>query len=78
MYLSHLFVAGVMVRYTPSLMTSDNFAYVCTTVVFSAALLWLVVLPVDRYRRRFGARDPVQQTNETRLAGDLEPRQVAG
>lgn len=58
MYLSHLFVAGMMVRYTPSLMTPDNFAYVCATVVFSAALLWLVVLPVDRYRRRFGARVP--------------------
>ncbi|MBR0896027.1 acyltransferase [Bradyrhizobium tropiciagri] len=58
MYLSHLFVAETMVRYSPSLMTPDNFAYVCATVLFSAALLWLVILPIDRYRRRFGARLP--------------------
>ncbi|WP_431014680.1 acyltransferase family protein [Bradyrhizobium pachyrhizi] len=58
MYLTHVFVSGLMMRYTPSFMTPDNLAYVCATILFSAALLWLVVLPVDRYRKRLGARVP--------------------
>ncbi|MGY4269729.1 MULTISPECIES: acyltransferase family protein [unclassified Bradyrhizobium] len=67
MYLSHLFVYAVMKDHAPSVMTPDNFAYVCATIIFSAALLWFVVLPVDRYRRRFGARvpDAIEATTAT-------------
>lgn len=76
MYLSHLFVYAVMKDHAPSVMTPDNFAYVCGTVMFSAVLLWVIVLPVDRYRKRFGARvpdaieaaSPVRQIDLSRIA----------
>jgi len=32
--------------------------YVSVTMIVSAALYWLVIRPVDRYRRKFGARLP--------------------
>jgi peptidoglycan/LPS O-acetylase OafA/YrhL len=61
MYLSHLLVYDAMVTFVPYTLTSSNFSYVCATILFSAALLWLVVLPVDRFRTKFGARMPADQ-----------------
>ena len=61
MYLSHLFVYEAMARYAPASVRPSNFPYVCATVAFSIMLLWSVVLPVDRYRRKFGARMPLDQ-----------------
>jgi peptidoglycan/LPS O-acetylase OafA/YrhL len=56
MYLSHIFIIGMMRRFTPQFMAPNNFAYVCVTIVFSFALYWLVIRRVDLYRKRFGAR----------------------
>jgi peptidoglycan/LPS O-acetylase OafA/YrhL len=58
MYLSHLLVYAAMAAYAPYALTENGLTYVAATIAFSAALLWLVVMPVDRYRRRFGARMP--------------------
>src|SRR5205807_2232460 len=58
MYLTHLLVYKTMESYAPYSLTDDGLTYVAGTIAFSAALLWLVVMPVDRYRRRFGARMP--------------------
>ena len=58
MYLSHLLVYLAMEAYAPYALTDNGLSYVAATIAVSAALLWLVVMPVDRYRRRFGARMP--------------------
>jgi peptidoglycan/LPS O-acetylase OafA/YrhL len=58
MYLSHLLVYQTMEVYAPYSLTDNGLSYVAATIAFSAALLWLIVMPVDRYRRRFGARMP--------------------
>jgi peptidoglycan/LPS O-acetylase OafA/YrhL len=55
MYLSHLFVYETMATYAPSSLRLGNLTYVCATIAFSLALLWLVVLPVDRFRRNLVA-----------------------
>jgi peptidoglycan/LPS O-acetylase OafA/YrhL len=60
MYLSHIFVATVVMSFAPGLMDPKfgNLPYVIFTILFSILLLWLVILPVDRFRRRFGAWAP--------------------
>jgi peptidoglycan/LPS O-acetylase OafA/YrhL len=57
-YLSHIMVYTALATYAPASMTQGGLIYVGATMIFSAALYWLVVRPVDRYRRRFGARVP--------------------
>lgn len=58
MYLSHLLVYLAMEAYAPNSLTEGGSSYIAMTIAFSVLLLWLVVMPVDRYRRRFGARMP--------------------
>ena len=53
-YLSHILVIESLSLYAPDY--ANNLTCVCVTLIVSGALLCLVVLPVDRYRRRFGAR----------------------
>jgi peptidoglycan/LPS O-acetylase OafA/YrhL len=69
MYLSHIFINEMIARYAPQFMAPNNFDYVCATIIFSTALLWLVVLPIDRFRRKFGARAPTDYTVYTPLVG---------
>jgi peptidoglycan/LPS O-acetylase OafA/YrhL len=56
-YLSHVMIYGALEAFAPSF-TRNGLVYIGATLIFSFALYWLVVRPVDRYRRRFGARVP--------------------
>jgi peptidoglycan/LPS O-acetylase OafA/YrhL len=58
-YISHVSVFEVLRRSVPDALLAGNLLYVATTIAFSAALLILVGLPVDRIRARFGARFPL-------------------
>lgn len=69
MYLSHFFINEAMSRYTPSLMTPDNFTYVCVTIALSFALFRLVALPVDSFRQRFGAARVTENYNRWQCTG---------
>jgi peptidoglycan/LPS O-acetylase OafA/YrhL len=55
-YLSHVLVRDALMAFAPATLSQGNLPYVCATLAASALLVWLVVLPVDRYRQRFGAR----------------------
>ena len=58
MYISHIFVVGVAHRLSSTIYAwpSFNFCYVLATIAFSALLVYVVILPVDRLRSRLGAR----------------------
>jgi peptidoglycan/LPS O-acetylase OafA/YrhL len=57
-YLCHPLVHNVLRDYLLIPPASNHLAYFLAVFGFSALLVWLVVLPVDRYRRQFGARVP--------------------
>jgi peptidoglycan/LPS O-acetylase OafA/YrhL len=68
MYISHLFVAGLASRllFVAGIASRSkvhewpffNVCYVLVTLAFSALLVFVVILPVDRLRSRLGARSP--------------------
>jgi peptidoglycan/LPS O-acetylase OafA/YrhL len=58
MYISHLFILHVVIRYVPASLNFGNVTYVVSVVMFSFLLFLLITLPVDRFRSRFGARVP--------------------
>jgi peptidoglycan/LPS O-acetylase OafA/YrhL len=58
-YISHMFVFESLRRLVPGAALTGNVLYVASTIAFSALLLFMVVLPVNRIRARFGARIPV-------------------
>jgi peptidoglycan/LPS O-acetylase OafA/YrhL len=57
-YISHMFVLEGLWRVISDGVPNKNL-YVASVVVFSAALLVLVVLPFDKLRARFGGRVPI-------------------
>ncbi len=57
-YLSHILVYQLLDAHAPVSILKGGLVYVITTLIFSMALYWLVIRPVDRYRRKFGARIP--------------------
>jgi peptidoglycan/LPS O-acetylase OafA/YrhL len=59
MYLSHLLVGGILLRlHLPAWLIYGNLCYVGATLVASTLLVMFIVIPVDRWRSRFGARVP--------------------
>ena len=63
MYLSHVLVGGVLLRlHLPAWLTYGNLLYVVATLVASTLLVAFIVIPVDRWRTRFGARIPTIST----------------
>jgi len=70
MYLCHVFVYEAMASYAPYSLIPSNFWYVCASIIFSIALLRLVVLPVDRYRKRFGALPRTDLAKEMTVGKD--------
>ena len=63
MYLSHVLVGGVLLRlHLPAWLTYGNLLYVGATLVASTLLVVFIVIPVDRWRSRFGARVPTIPT----------------
>jgi len=56
MYISHIFVAGIVATYVPAEMRSGNLCYVLLTIAFSTMLYVGVTIPADALRKRFGAR----------------------
>ena len=57
-YLCHPLVYTVLRDHVVA--SPNRTTYFAAVFGFSALLLWLVVLPTDRYRRRFGARVPLK------------------
>lgn len=57
MYVCHFLIMKLMVR--NDLLTPDSGLYVGAVIVVSAMLFYFVTVPTDRFRRRFGARNPV-------------------
>ena len=68
MYISHMFVAGIAsgLLFVAGIASRTkayewpffNVCYVIVTIAFSAVLVFLLILPVDRLRSRLGARSP--------------------
>jgi hypothetical protein len=59
MCLSHLLVGGILLRlHLPAWLTYGNLCYVGATLVAGTLLVMFIVIPVDRWRSRFGARVP--------------------
>jgi peptidoglycan/LPS O-acetylase OafA/YrhL len=57
-YLTHMMIYQTLEAYASTAVFQAGYVYVAATMIVSIALYALVVHPVDRYRRRFGARIP--------------------
>jgi peptidoglycan/LPS O-acetylase OafA/YrhL len=66
MYVSHVAVALMMMRFIENPFRADNILYVSSVIAISTALFLFVSLPIDKVRRRFGARVPVETTQAVR------------
>jgi peptidoglycan/LPS O-acetylase OafA/YrhL len=53
-YVSHVLVTELMFRHFPKLHDAGNVIYILSVIVFSAALVFVVILPIDRLRRNNG------------------------
>jgi hypothetical protein len=58
MYISHIFIIEIAPRLSSTVYEWPifNVCYVLVTIAFSAMLVYVVILPVDRLRSILGAR----------------------
>lgn len=58
MYVVHILVGELLARWAAHWMDGGNAVYTALAILVSAGLVFAVIRPIDRYRKRFGARDP--------------------
>jgi peptidoglycan/LPS O-acetylase OafA/YrhL len=57
MYVTHILIVELILRSVPSVLLEGNALYVAAVVATSLMLLFAVTMPLDKFRKRFGARD---------------------
>jgi hypothetical protein len=58
MYVSHIFISSLTASLVPPSLQGGNLLYVVCVIFVSLLLVFFVIVPLDKVRKRFGARIP--------------------